>query len=297
MEKFVPRASDVINVNETIRKTGKKTWTVFSEKGRRLGSANSMSAAKRRLKQIEYFKHINESEKWSEDEILAIADQNGIDLSEYDMNEIILGMPVELEHGTESQPDANLTNDDPFQTLQIVLAHLKEFDKYYSDLLIPAEKTATENKNNPVPTFEEYTDSYTNDNYTLSDWYIGNNGSMYASDGRAARALTDDELEGMPSEMDHEIMSAYEEVIKKFPNVFDNISQPRKNDSMTLFGFSAPVIEKGPYSGSESWWTFGVDNASGKAFLVHDNTGQSYGVNDPDDLEQLLRDLIQQFYK
>lgn len=295
MEKFVPRASDVIGVNETIRKTGKKTWTVFSEKGRRLGSASSLSAAKRRLKQVEYFKNLNESMGWSEDEILKIAGENGVDLSPYDMDEIMLGMPVELEHGRASQPDANLTDDDPFQTLQIVLAHLKEFDKYYSDLLIPAEQKAEaeEETSTPVPTFEDYT----NDDFTLSDWYIGNNGSIYASDGRAARAFTDDTREGQPTEMDHETMNAYIDVVKKFPNIFDNISQPHKSENTTAFGFSGPVISNGPYAGSESWWTFGVDTASNKAFLLHDNTGQSYEVNDFDDFYQLLRDLIQEFYK
>lgn len=294
MEKFVPRASEVIRVDETIRKTGKKTWTVFSEKGRRLGSAGSMSAAKRRLKQIEYFKHVNESERWGEDEIRAIADANGIDISDYDMNEIALGMPVELEHGTASQPDANLTDDDPFQTLQIVLAHLKEFDKYYSDLLIPAENDAEERgeKLQPVPTFEDYT----NDDFTLSDWYIGNNGSLYASDGRAARSFTGDAREGQPTEMDHEIMTAYLNAVKAFPDTFENISMPHKSESMTAFGFSAPVIKNGPYAGSESWWTLGIDNSSGKVFLLHDNTGQTYSIKDPVELEKLLADLIQEFY-
>lgn len=47
-------------INETIRKTG-STWTVYSEKGKRLGSYRSRGGAKKRLRQIEYFKHVNEA--------------------------------------------------------------------------------------------------------------------------------------------------------------------------------------------------------------------------------------------
>jgi len=65
---------------------------------------------------------------------------------------------------------------------------------------------------------------------------------------------------------------------------------------MTAFGFSAPVIKNGPYAGSESWWTLGIDNSSGKVFLLHDNTGQTYSIKDPVELEKLLADLIQEFY-
>lgn len=141
MKQYVPFFEE--GLCETIRKTGKKTWTIYSQKGRRLGMEHSLPAAKRRLKQIEYFKRLNEGEayrKFTEEEIRSIADGAGIDLSQYDMNEIVLGMPVELEHGKMSQPDANVTDDDPVMTLQIVLAHLKEIDKYYSEMLIPGEE-------------------------------------------------------------------------------------------------------------------------------------------------------------
>lgn len=140
MEQYVPR------LDETIRKTGRRTLTTYSEKGRRLGKANSLSAAKKRLRQIEYFKHLNENSDFTEEQIREIAEVSNIDLSQYDMQEILLGMPLELEHGKAGQPDANLTNDDPHETLQIVLAHLKEFDKYYSELLIPAQREAQLNE-------------------------------------------------------------------------------------------------------------------------------------------------------
>ena len=33
-------------------------WTVYSEKGRRMGTYNSLSKAKERLRKIEFFKHL-----------------------------------------------------------------------------------------------------------------------------------------------------------------------------------------------------------------------------------------------
>ena len=139
---------------ETIRKSGRRTWTVYSEKGRRLGSAGSLAAAKKRLRDVEMFKHMNEDftapdgTMWNEEAITGIAQAANIDLSPYHMTEIILGMPIELEHGSAAQPDANLTDDDPTDTLMIVLAHLKEFERYYSELLIPAEAQAKKKEGN-----------------------------------------------------------------------------------------------------------------------------------------------------
>lgn len=47
------------NVNETIRKVGSK-YVVYSKKGKRMGSYSSRAAAKKRIQQIEYFKHAGE---------------------------------------------------------------------------------------------------------------------------------------------------------------------------------------------------------------------------------------------
>jgi hypothetical protein len=43
-------------------------------------------------------------------------------------------MDVELEHGT-TDPNTNVTNDDPLMTGKIALAHLNEFPDYYTRLL------------------------------------------------------------------------------------------------------------------------------------------------------------------
>jgi len=49
-----------------------------------------------------------------------------------DIDEFVIGMNVELEHGSENEK-TNVTDDDPIKTAQITLAHINENPKYYSD--------------------------------------------------------------------------------------------------------------------------------------------------------------------
>jgi hypothetical protein len=49
------------------------------------------------------------------------------------LEDFIIGLEVELEHGTRFQ-DANVTNNHPILTGKIVLAHLKETMDYYQRL-------------------------------------------------------------------------------------------------------------------------------------------------------------------
>jgi len=49
------------------------------------------------------------------------------------LEDFIVGLEVELEHGTRFQ-DANVTNNHPILTGKIVLAHLKETMDYYQRL-------------------------------------------------------------------------------------------------------------------------------------------------------------------
>lgn len=42
---------------EYIKKIGPKKWRVYSEKGKNLGTYGSLEAAKKRLKQVHYFKN------------------------------------------------------------------------------------------------------------------------------------------------------------------------------------------------------------------------------------------------
>ena len=52
------------SLTETIRKTGSQ-YTVYSKKGKRMGTYPSKKQAKKRLQQIEYFKHVGEAKEGS----------------------------------------------------------------------------------------------------------------------------------------------------------------------------------------------------------------------------------------
>ena len=65
------------------------------------------------------------------DMIKKIAEDDYIDISQYDPREVDMGMGVELEHGSDAD-SYNITNDDPLMTLKIVLAHLDEHPNYYT---------------------------------------------------------------------------------------------------------------------------------------------------------------------
>ena len=56
-----------------------------------------------------------------------------VDISNYDMDQIIMGMSTELEHGSKNEK-TDVTGDDPTSTFKIVLAHLDEIKDYYTRL-------------------------------------------------------------------------------------------------------------------------------------------------------------------
>ena len=64
-----------------------------------------------------------------------IGEQIGIDWSSapFDVDQFQAGMNVELEHGLHD-PATNVTDDNPMVTGKIALAHLNEFDDYYTRL-------------------------------------------------------------------------------------------------------------------------------------------------------------------
>ncbi len=57
----------------------------------------------------------------------------GIDWSKFDVEQFKMGLDVELEHG-KIDPNTNVTDDDPIMTGKIALAHLNEFEDYYTRL-------------------------------------------------------------------------------------------------------------------------------------------------------------------
>jgi hypothetical protein len=71
----------------------------------------------------------------SDDEARAILNEVGGEAVEVGTENFREGLQVELEHGTRF-PDANITNNHPVLTGQIVLAHLKESLLYYKRIAV-----------------------------------------------------------------------------------------------------------------------------------------------------------------
>jgi len=62
-----------------------------------------------------------------------IGDDLGIDWSKIDFEQFLMGLEVELEHGS-TDPRTNVTNNDPILTGKIAWAHLNELPDYYTRL-------------------------------------------------------------------------------------------------------------------------------------------------------------------
>ena len=79
--------------------------------------------------------------RFETDEAFTAAQELGIDFSKepFDLEELRMGMDVELEHGRRD-PVTDVTEDDPVMTAKIALAHLREMPDYYERL---AEMEAT----------------------------------------------------------------------------------------------------------------------------------------------------------
>jgi len=79
--------------------------------------------------------------RFETDEAFTAAQELGIDFSKepFDLEELRMGMDVELEHGRRD-PATDVTEDDPVMTAKIALAHLREMPDYYERL---AEMEAT----------------------------------------------------------------------------------------------------------------------------------------------------------
>jgi uncharacterized protein DUF5661 len=81
-------------------------------------------------------RHVSETgNSFTADEARAIGQEIGIDwaTSPFDVEQFRVGMNVELEHGLHD-PRTNVSDDDPYVTAKIALAHLNEFADYYTRL-------------------------------------------------------------------------------------------------------------------------------------------------------------------
>ena len=70
---------------------------------------------------------------FTSEEAKEIGEKLGLDWSKFDVEQFRMGLDVELEHGRVSRA-TNITNDNPFMTGKIALAHLNEFPDYYTRL-------------------------------------------------------------------------------------------------------------------------------------------------------------------
>jgi hypothetical protein len=79
--------------------------------------------------------HTGARATFTTEEARGIANTLRIDYTDgpFDLEQFRTGLDVELEHGT-SDPETNVTNDDPILTGRIALAHLRELPDYYTRL-------------------------------------------------------------------------------------------------------------------------------------------------------------------
>ena len=176
---------------------GQEKWRVYSESGRNMGTYDSESGAKDRIREIEFFKHkksfqinaveydeyiIEKDEKWdvSEEEAKTIGDELGVDWENISLNQFRIGISIELEHGS-IYPETNVidkdeeVSNDLTAAGSIALVHLKEVSDYYDKLLthVEAKKsfkiTSDEKPDVSDDVYDAFTEKgYAFKNYTLS---------------------------------------------------------------------------------------------------------------------------------
>ena len=75
------------------------------------------------------------NERFTLDDARRIGEAIGIDWggSKFDVEQLLMGLHVELEHGRR-EPSTDVTHDDPITTGRIALAHLNEYPDYYTRL-------------------------------------------------------------------------------------------------------------------------------------------------------------------
>jgi len=80
---------------------------------------------------------MSEKKVFTTDQARAAGEQVGIDwaTSQFDVEQLRMGMDVELEHGTHDV-ETNVTDDDVLVTAKIARAHLNEFPDYYTRLAV-----------------------------------------------------------------------------------------------------------------------------------------------------------------
>lgn len=86
------------------------------------------------VEQVKELFEESETIEFTKEDAKKIGDELNVNWDEVNIDEFTMGLNVELEHGTKSGEDTNVTNDDPIMTAKIALAHLKEMPDYYTRL-------------------------------------------------------------------------------------------------------------------------------------------------------------------
>ena len=76
---------------------------------------------------------VSEKKQFRFDEARLIGETLGIRWDTFDVQQFMMGLNVELEHGRKD-PQTDVTHDAPMLTGKIALAHLKEIPDYYTRL-------------------------------------------------------------------------------------------------------------------------------------------------------------------
>lgn len=69
---------------------------------------------------------------FSLEDAVFVANELGIVFDKFSIQDLIVGLNIELEHGCVN-PATNVTNNDLMMTGKIALAHLMEFPNYYNE--------------------------------------------------------------------------------------------------------------------------------------------------------------------
>ena len=69
--------------------------------------------------------------RYNFDDVVKMSKDNGLNISNYDRNELVLGVNTEKEHNKDKDTDVVKR---PSDVLKIAIAHLREDPKYYTKL-------------------------------------------------------------------------------------------------------------------------------------------------------------------
>lgn len=111
---------------------------------------------------IEFLLEQNNPREFTKDDVIRSAKDIDIDITQYDYKNVMLGMKIESKHGSKHGNDVNITGDQPQPTLKIVIANLRENPKYYTDVIIPAERNKLQESVENLSSFELYTNRIKN---------------------------------------------------------------------------------------------------------------------------------------